>query len=168
MSKYSAHNSKVFSIMLKQYADQQIKARLTAICREVGEIMVAGIDNAFSPAGFGNQNYPIHTENLHDATGVGVYVDGSLHSFIPTKRAKTSQRDGGWNEIWGNELLTQAINDSAAKYGKGIWIVLFSAVPYAAEVNAQGSPIERGQGFFENFKKYLLENIYTKLQPMKI
>lgn len=167
MSNYTAHNSKVFKDGLNDYAERVIKVKLVAMLKSVAQTLVGIIDGSFvMPTG--SEQFPVCTANLHDATGVGVYADGAIQHFIPTARATMSQSYGGVDGIFGSTLLQTAISNGATQFSKGIWIVLFSAVPYAYKINTQGSPWERGVGFFEALKQNLLNDVISGLQPITV
>lgn len=167
MANYTAHNSKVFKVGLKKFVEQQVKPKLLAICKSVAQNIVSVIDGSFAPPE-GTQQFPIWSNNLHDATGVGVYCDGALSSFIPTARATKAQSDGETNGIFGSALLQSAIANASTQFHSGIWIVLFSSVSYAYKINTQGSPRGRGAGFFEALKQTLLNDVIAGLQPVQL
>lgn len=165
MSDHIAHNSKVFKSGVERYAERVIKAKLEAMLRVVAQRIVAYIDGGFTPPS-GTMQFPIDTGNLHDATGVGVYVDGRLSSYIPTAIAVTQQTDGGRIGIDGSINLRLALQAAVTRFAKGTWIVLFSTVPYAYKINSQGSSRGRGQGFFDALGETLFQNVITGLQPI--
>lgn len=165
MSEYTAHNCKVFRVGVEQHAERVIKAKLVAMLKGVAQTLVAAIDGGFAMPG-GTDKFPVDTANLHDATGVGVYVDGAIQHFIPTAVASRAQTFEGTGGIFGSPLLKAAISNGTARFSKGIWIVLFSTVPYAYRINAFGSRIRRGQGFFEELKQTLLNDVISGLKPI--
>jgi hypothetical protein len=168
MSKYTAHNAQVFKVGLKNFTEAQVKPMIVAALIQVAQILVGVIDGNFvMPKG--TTQFPVDTANLHDATGVGVYSDGRVQHFIPTKRAVKQQRSGIGSPsrgIDGNALLQSAISAGATQFAKGIWIVLFSTVPYAYHINTNGSKIGRGAGFFEALKQNLLNDVIANLKPI--
>ena len=167
MSQYEAHNRNVFADGLKRFAEQQIKPKLLDMCKNVAQTIVNAIDGNFTlPEG--TDEFPVFTGNLHDATGVGVYCDGVLSSFIPTAIATENQTDESGMEFFGSELLQQALSEAAMQFESGVWIVLFSTVPYAYKINTQGSPIGRGVGFFEALQETLLTDVLAGLQPIAL
>lgn len=167
MNENTVHNIKVFKVGLNGYAERVIKARLVAMLKSVAQELVAMIDRGFvMPTG--TVQFPVYTANLHDATGVGVYVDGAIMHFVPTKRATKPQSMGRKTNIIGSELLKAAITDYSSRFAKGIWIVLFSTVPYAYMINEEGSKFRRGIAFFEVFKESLLKNVITGLKPIAV
>lgn len=166
MSNYMAHNSKGFSAGLRKFADG-IKLKIADMLKSVAQTIVGVIDGNFAPPE-GTEQFPIWSNNLHDATGIGVYVDGMLYSFIPTARATEAQSNGGTKGIFGSALLQQAITNASTQFGTGVWIVLFSSVPYAYKINMQGSKIGRGVGFFEALKQTLLDDVIAGLQPIRL
>lgn len=168
MSSYSAQNTQVFKVALKNFTETQVKPKIVAMLTQVAQMLVGAIDGNFAlPKG--TAQFPVDTSNLHDATGVGVYSDGRVQYFIPTKRAVKQQRSGIGSPsrgIDGNALLQAAISAGATQFAKGIWIVLFSTVPYAYHINANGSKVGRGAGFFESLKQNLLNDVIANLKPI--
>ena len=167
MSDYTAHNSRVFKVGLNDYAERVVKAKLVAMLKSVAQTLVGVIDGSFVMPD-GTTQFPVDTANLHDATGVGVYADGAIQHFIPTARATKAQSYGGVKGIFGSPLLQAAISNGTTQFSKGIWIVLFSTVPYAYKINTQGSKIGRGAGFFEALKQTLLNDVISGLQPITV
>lgn len=167
MSQYDAQNRNVFSSGLQRFVEQQIKPKLLAMCKEVAQKIVDVIDGNFAPPD-GTDEFPVFTGNLHDATGVGVYCDGVLSSFIPTAMAAESQTDANGMGVFGSELLQQALSEAVIQFESGVWIVLFSTVPYAYKVNTEGSQIGRGAGFFEALQETLLTDVLAGLQPIAL
>lgn len=170
MSSNSAHNMKVFYDGITEYVELIVKDKLETMLREVAEELVSYIDNeAFEPfeyCGGGNGTYPVWTGNLHDATGIGVYIDGRLSSYIPTSKRESHQYFDG-EYIFGTERLTAALNEGVNQFSQGVWIVLFSQVPYAYKVNTQGSPWRRGIGYFDELKSYLLNDVFVNLKHVQ-
>ena len=104
---------------------------------------------------------PIYTGNLKDATGIGVYRNGVLEKYVPSQIATVPQSSGFHHkneyDIWGHQYLSDALEAaSKEEYGKGIWIVLFSAVPYAFY-------IEDRDAFFSDIKDVMLNAIISEL-----
>lgn len=165
MADYTAHNSKVFKVGLKDFAEREIKAKLETMLRSVAERLVAYIDGGFTPP-WGTSQFPVYTGNLHDATGVGVYIDGRLSSYIPTAIAVDQQTNQGEIGIDGSINLRNALQAATSQFSKGIWIVLFSTVSYAYKINTQGSRWGRGVGFFDALGETLFQNVITGLQPI--
>lgn len=170
MKDYTAHNLKVFKKGLKAYV-REISDELMDKLAAVAERMVEMIDDSFAPIDWGgNEDFPVWTANLHDATGVGVYRDGALTGYVPTKHARWKQSDGitDTRNIDGFEELQNAIQDGALEYGHGVWIVLFSAVPYAYRINEEGSPLGSGAGFFDKTAEGMLNEVLKGLAPLKV
>lgn len=165
MADYTAHNSKVFNAGLKNFSNKVIKPNLETTLRNVAERIVVYIDGGFTPP-TGTQQFPVFTGNLHDATGVGVYIDGRLSSYIPTAIAVDQQTNGGEMGIDGSINLRNALKAATSQFSTGIWIVLFSTVPYAYKINTQGSRWGRGIGFFDSLGDVLFQNVITGLQPI--
>nr|WP_304651411.1 hypothetical protein [Bacteroides acidifaciens] len=84
MANHTANNSKVFALGLKQFTEQQVKSKLLAMCKSVAQTIVGVIDGSFAPP-FGTQQFPIWSNNLHDATGVGVYYAGDVIDVVTAR-----------------------------------------------------------------------------------
>ena len=103
---------------------------------------------------------PIYTGNLKDATGIGVYRNGVLKKYVPSRIATVPQSSGFHHrneyDIWGHQYLSDALEAaSKEEYGKGIWIVLFSAVPYAFFIEARDR-------YFSDIRDVMLNKILKK------
>lgn len=155
----------VLKVGIKQYTEHVVKAKLLAMLKSVAQTLVGVIDGNFVMP-LGSTQFPIDTDNLHDATGVGVYADGVIQYFMPTARAIVAQSYAGETGIFGSPLLQSAISNGATKFSNGIWIVLFSSVPYAYKINTYGSKIGRGVGFFEELEQHLLNDVISGLKPI--
>ena len=79
-----AHNKSVLEEGIKLHVKKEIQPDLVNYLKGVAKHVVAAIDGGVYPI-------PIYTGNLHDATGVGVYVDGMMATFMPTKVAIKSR-----------------------------------------------------------------------------
>lgn len=165
MGKYTAHNSSAFKVGVKNFANGKILPKLEAMLRSVAERLVAYIDGGFTPP-TGTSQFPVDTGNLHDATGVGVYIDGRLSSYIPTAIAVEQQTNRGEIGIDGAINLRLALQAATSQFATGIWIVLFSTVSYAYKINTQGSRWGRGVGFFDALGETLFQNVITGLRPI--
>lgn len=135
---------------------------------EVGNNSLAGLLNVLDTVAQDVMEYidsqkviPIYTGNLKDATGIGVYQNGVLKKYVPSRIATVPQSSGfhykNEYDIWGHQYLSDALEAaSKEEYGKGIWIVLFSAVPYAFY-------IEDRDAFFSDIKDVMLNAIISEL-----
>ena len=135
---------------------------------EVGNNSLAGLLNVLYTVAQDVMDYidsqkviPIYTGNLKDATGIGVYRNGVLKRYVPSQIATRPQSSGFHHkneyDIWGHQYLSDALEAaSKEEYGKGIWIVLFSAVPYAFY-------IEDRDAFFSDIKDVMLNAIISEL-----
>ena len=161
------HNLKVFKMGCKNFLIVKKKKQLVTILTDLARKLVSYIES--------DARIPEYSSNLRDATGVGVYVDGALMSYVPTKRATKKQKSGFHyrNEygIDGSAYLTQAILDASTRFTKGIWIVLFSAVPYAYFLNKPelvGNLQGKVEGnFFGEITDQMLSEIAVGLVPLK-
>ena len=168
-----AHNVAVVKDKLSLFVKEK-KAEIVAKLMEVGQVVVDYVDKGFVPQTLrpgGNNQFPIWTANMRDATGVGIYVDGHTAKFMPTKLAIHKQSTGGSmgarRGIDGHNFLLQSITEGASVFTTGIWIVLYCAVPYAAHINAHGSKWGRGQGFWDLEKAEFTNAILSRLTQVK-
>lgn len=132
---WTAHNNRVFEKILQQKADN-IEARIEKVFRQVAEDVIVFIEGA--------NEIPIYTGNLADSTGLGIYRNGVLTSYLPTKKAVEPQTFGYNQNVWGADELQRALNVSATEFATGIWLVLFSAVPYALFIEDKYNYFEDG------------------------
>jgi hypothetical protein len=158
---YTAHNTETFKRIAIAYVNSKIKPQLSSVLRSVAQAIVDVVNGVPIE---GTALYPRDTSNMLDATGVAVYVDGVVTSYIPTKKATKTQNFFGIKGIDGTTCLQQAIADGQTMFSTGIWIVLISATPYAYKVNIEGSLRNRGENFFENLKQTLLNDILTGIK----
>ena len=142
MGKYD--NMKVFKRGLNVFVEQKVKPHLTVILAEVAQDVVDYIDQISSEKNA--DGLPILTGALHDASGVGVYRDGILAAYRPRQIYNTQEASG--QMFSPEDMFDYALSWGAQKFPTGIWLVVFSAMPYAAQIDEEGSPIGRGQGFF--------------------
>lgn len=169
---YTAHNAMVMKAEMKRYLAEEAKKQLVLALAAVAHRMVNIIDGDFMPCPpyerdhGGNGQFPIWTANMRDSSGVGVYCDGRLTSFRPARKAYKPQTDEGWKG-WGFIELQKALSLGVTTYSRGVWIVLYSAVPYAYKVNYEGSPWGRGINFFGVLKDEFLAEIMTGLQQVR-
>ena len=173
MGNFTAQNSSVFHAGTKNHIEHVVKPKLEAMLRKLAQDTVSYIDGAFSPipphAPGGNELFPVWEGQLRDATGCAVYIDGRVSSFIPTSKARYKQSDkvSGIVDIVGSVFLKNAIELASTRFIKGLWIVLFSAVPYAFRINTEGSPKGRGEGYFETIKNVTVQRVIEGLKPIK-
>ena len=165
MKNYASHNKMVFKSTLEDAKYRISRPLLTAKLRKIAVDMVDEIDDSIW---VNDDTFPKWTSNLHDSTGIAVYDYGAITSFIPPQYANEPQEYEDIQNIWGSQYLKDFINENAGKFSQGIWIVLFSAVPYAGLVNAYGSPWERGEDFFGLLKEMFADIVYNKLTKHKI
>lgn len=150
-----SHNKAVLEQGMRKHINNVTKPDLVAYLKNVAQQLVAAIDgNAFA--------IPIYTGNLKDATGVGVYVDGAMTAFMPTKTAIKKQAMKGRPYIFGSEFLAESLREASTTFATGVWLVIFSAVPYAYKINAEGSPKGRGKGYWDA----IVNDVITNLKPL--
>lgn len=167
MSDYRSHNRRIFEKGLRQFATQQVGTTLLDVCKSVARELVGYIEGSFVFPN-GDICYPVDTGNLHDATGIGVYYNGMLSSFLPTKKATEPQSYKWEYPIIGSEFLRSALEKATSQFSKGLWIVLFSTVPYALEVEQSGSPAKRGIGFFGDLSDELVSAFMRARRKIKV
>ena len=152
MSDYTAHNLSVIKVRLREFAEKEAKQEVVRRMRIIAGKMIDLIESVFSDA---SEQFPEWTANLHDATGIGIYVDGHLDRYMPVQRASEPQESESGEEIWGTEELSEALTKASTAFAKGLWLVMFSAVEYAERIDNIGSPKERGIKFFTTLCEYL-------------
>ena len=84
--KWMPHNLEIVKKKSLVYLGGVKKRELVAMLKNVAQTIVSYIDS--------QAEIPESTSNLRDATGVGVYVDGALSAYVPTKRATKLQKSG--------------------------------------------------------------------------
>lgn len=132
------HNNKVFQKAIAEHK-AILEKELNEIMREVASKMADWLVNGQTP---------YYTGNMQDATGLGVYINGTLSAYAPMQTAFESQEYKG-QEVWGYAGLQDALQEGYRNFSKGIWLVVFSAVPYAFEVDAYGT-IKNASGYFSD------------------
>lgn len=130
MKNWRSHNQKAFKAEVERYK-AYLHRQLVAAMTRVAEGVLAEIETRVG--------MPFYTGNLSDSTGVGVYVDGVLETYMPRQLATQPQTYFG-EEVWGHEDLVDAIELGRSTFNTGIWIVVYSAVPYAASMEIYSDP----------------------------
>lgn len=158
---YQSQNLNVLKEGMKMFVRNVAQPQLVSVLRQKAQEVVRLIDSGLIPE---------YTANLHDATGCAVYADGAISAFIPTKRAQKQGKSGfdGVNHygIDGSAFLQQAISEASTRFAKGVWFVVFSAVPYAYHIDAHGSPKGRGQDFFKTIRGTAVNDILAGLRAI--
>lgn len=160
-----ARNHSVISNSIDMYVEQVKKAilnELKLIADEMSDLIERLRDTAI----------PVYSGNLHDATGLAIYVDGrTFYLKVPAKTATRRQHTGGAmgnrRNIDGHDFLMRSIAEGAGVYSNGIWIVLYSAVPYAGHIDTLGSPFGRGVDYFWNLRQELEREVRASLTEIK-
>lgn len=108
----------------------------------------------------GQGDIPIKFGNLRDSTGLAIYANGIMQVWKPNPIA-TLPSDYNDRDIWGRDWLQFAIDQAASVYSDGnVYLVAFSAVPYAQDV-------EERVGFFENFVvQTIIRQAFPNLQTV--
>lgn len=155
------HNNKVFQKAITEHR-AKLEKKLQKMCQELADEVRLFIENFDSIP-----DMPFWSANLADGTGLGVYVNGTLRAFAPTQQATSPQSDNFTNtyDIWGFQYLQDALSESTTTYSQGIWVVLFSTVPYAIRVDEEGTYRVGGAtppDFFSNrLKEEILDRFKT-------
>lgn len=114
----------------------------------------------------GTHQFPKWSGELAASTGAAIYCNGVFDSFVPNVALNIEMQFDKGELIDGNYLLRTAIAAGATQYTKGIWIVLYSTVPYAAKINLEGSPLWRGAAFFDRLKHVIIDAIMNGIEPI--
>ena len=69
-------------------------------------------------------------------------------------------------KMFGHDALNNAISYGLSMFSRGIWLVLFSAMPYATMIDMSGAKIGRGGNFFGALKQSLITDVFNTLKPM--
>ena len=136
MSDWTQHNSQLFKKLIREEANRKkitLKLVLSSFANKVYNMIASTGPNT------GDGFLPYYSGNLRDGTGVGVYYDGTLIKLIPPQSAMFSQNSRGHRRIWGTTFIQKALAGATSKYSKGLWVVVYSAAPYAVEINTYGS-----------------------------
>lgn len=158
---WARHNNKVFQKAIAEHR-AKLEKKLISVFDWLANEIVDYVE-AFAEIG----EMPYYTANLADSTGVGVYLDGTLAVYMPTQKATEPQGYGGNENIWGTEYLYDALVAGQTDFDKGVWVVLFSSVPYAVQVDTYGTEHRDGStstpaGYFsEKLTSEMLENFKT-------
>ena len=156
MSDYTAHNLSVIKVGLRDFAEKEAKKEVVRRMRIIARKMLDLIERGFYPKSW---QFPEWTANLHDATGIGIYIDGHLDKYMPVQRADTPQESASGEQIWGTRELSEALTNTSTTFAKGLWLVMFSAVDYAEQIEDTGSPQDRGEGFFTALCEWLAMDV---------
>ena len=128
--KWQAQNAKVFKSLLNKHCEE-LEKRFTNVFHELAMGVKIYIESL--------EDLPVDTGNLADGTGVGVYFNGMLKEYTPTPIAKEPQYHDG-DLVWGKNYLQDALTyASMEEFSTGVWVVLFSAIPYATRVDKEGT-----------------------------
>lgn len=155
------HNNKVFKKAITEHR-AKLEMKLISVFDDLAK-EIADYIEAFEEI----EGMPYYTANLADSTGVGVYFDGSLAVYTPTQKATEPQEYMGNESIWGTEYLYDALVAGQTDFNKGIWVVLFSSVPYAIKVDDFGTTHRDGStstpaGYFsDRLTNEMLSNFKT-------
>lgn len=145
------HNNKVFQTMIEKHRKALEKA-MRKMFNDLARGIVDYIETFIDIEGM-----PYYSGNLADGTGVGVYMNGQLMGYMPQPSATEPQEYDGNDNIWGTEYLFEALSAGEGEFAKGIWVVLFSTVPYAVMIDEEGAPYTDVGFFSETLKDEMLD-----------
>ena len=159
---YTAYNKSVLMKGLTVHVRNVIMPELVAVLKRVCDDLVTAIDSGYIPE---------YTANLHDSTGAAVYADGAVVYFRPTSKHATKRAKSGFGgvnhyDIDGSEFLQRTVAEASSTFAKGVWFVVFSTVPYAYYIDANGSPKGRGKDFFKKTYGDAVKEILAGLRPI--
>lgn len=140
-------NISVFNKGVRDYA-KRLELRVESVLSKVAEDVVIYIESGAA--------IPVQTGNLQDSTGVGIYRNGSLRKYIPVKIAQ-EQRDGKW----GSDELLKALSMASTDFVSGVWICLFSTMPYAMKID------EKYNYFDDDVVADMVRNVKSRLHEIK-
>lgn len=122
-------NREVVAYNMKMFISKKVERDIIRILERVAEQI------------YESCSVPYDTGNLQDSTGIGIYHGDVLRRFVPNQSAEVSRSNiypAGLttrDNIWGHNMLQEAINKGAMRYSNDYYLVIFSAMPYASLVN---------------------------------
>lgn len=140
-------NLSIFNKGVREYA-KTIELKIESVLARVAEDVVIYIEGAAA--------IPVQTGNLQDSTGIGIYRNGSLRKYVPVKIAQ-EQRDGKW----GSDELLKALSMASTDFTTGVWICLFSTMPYAIKID------EKYNYFDDDVVADMVRNVKSRLNEIK-
>lgn len=156
------HNNKVFKKAMDAYR-ADIEKKVVGVMESVARNIFEDVSN--TSYNQGDDYMPFYTGNLRDSTGLGIYYNGALSTLIPPRVADNPQNY--WQighfyfDLWGFTFIREALAE-ANSFNKGIWVVLYSTMPYAKYIDENGSPYWDAGWFSENIVQgHLLPNFKT-------
>lgn len=166
MGKYTKNNVSVIKAELIRSAPSLFASvylpKLVQVAKDVAEY----IDEASTETGI--SGLPMFTGALHDTTGIGVYYNGALVAIEKPPSLYNLQGSLPYQQQDFNPdmVLEEAVKRAGGTTKDGIWMVIFSAAPYAIEVNREGSYAKspRGEGYFDDivfFTTRLLSSVFN-------
>lgn len=146
MGRFTQHNISVIQKAAKRPStrkmfDTEMYESLSAIADYVMDMM--------------EEQIPFDTGNLHDSTGIGIYVNGVLTAFRYQRTANVN-REGKW----GYMELNRAFAAGAMHYSSGVWLVSFSTMPYAAKIDELTEYFS--EGFRDELKRLVTDEFKLK------
>lgn len=150
MTSWKQHNNKVFKNGMSKHKmtlEKDLSNVMQKAAREIRDWLMFG-------------QTPFYTGNMFDSTGLGVYINGTLTAYAPPPTAFEPQDYEG-EIVWGEAELNEALQQGYRTFSKGIWVVAFSAVPYAFEVDAYGTSISDAGYFSEDIVDELIAQFKT-------
>lgn len=152
-------NSKALDNIIEKYFKSQTPKYVEGFEKTANQIL-AWVESNVGGALNYDQDIPIQFGNLRDSTGLAIYADGQMYKFFPNPIAQAPSEYKGDN-VWGRIWLQYAYQQAASQYDDGnVYLVAFSAVPYA-------EAIEDIYGFFESgVVQVILADAFTNLKSV--
>lgn len=147
MGKYTKQNLETVKDQLTAYWMGDVAQRLINLLDDAAIDIISYIDAISTETG--QDGLPLFTGAMHDATGIGIYYQGILVGIRKPER-KYNLEPTIEVDFNPETVLDIALKNTGIKTNNGIWMVIFSAAPYAMEVDIKGTYAKtpRGEGFF--------------------
>lgn len=152
-------NADVVRNNMRKFLESKVHRNILVILSRVADRIILDIENGV---------IPVDTGNLQDSTGIGIYHGDILKRLVPRQTADVSRSDiypaglTNRDNVWGHNILHEAINKGAWKYSTGYSLVVFSAMPYAELVDIR-------TGYFEQISSEispLVMQILRQVNPL--
>lgn len=121
---FDKQNDKIFTKLLDRFA-KKVETKMVITFQDVAREVLDYIKRP--------DTTPYWTGNLQDSTGLAIYKDSKLVKYFPPEREAESPQDYEGREIWGYVEIALAFAEGVMMFPSGMWVVLFSAVPYAID-----------------------------------
>lgn len=157
MGKYTDSNWKVLERALKTSNAEPSKEFILEV-RNLSDEIMDYVARSGATSFLGANGIPIWTGNLMDSIGIGIYRNGAL-IYMGTNPEQADQPQTHKGETYyGRNKLQDAFNMSS-DIGSGLVLRIFSASPISELINTEGSPRDRGIGFFDDITKFATDAV---------